>query len=123
MELESTLLDAFVVINGCTFQVQSLFAVNDNFYTVLFGLHVVRFIEFRYDVEAIVEPRSATAADTDTKKCTFFIVAVCNKLLDLFGGNFSYRYAHLNLQNLNVSLNADSVSQKAAVLPLTGSQR
>jgi len=100
VELETTLLDAFVVINGCTFQVQSLFAVNDNFYTVLFGLHVVRFIEFRYDVEAIVETRSATAGDADTQERACIVVTFFYKSLDLFGGKLSYRYAHKVLQNL-----------------------
>ena len=98
MELESTLLNAFVVINSCTFQVQSLFAVNDNFYTVLFGLHVVCFIEFRNDVKAIVETRSAAAGDADTKERTLFVVSFFYKSLDFFGGKLSYRYAHKVLQ-------------------------
>lgn len=98
MELKATLLNAFVVINGCTFQVQSLFAVNDNFYTVLFGLHVVCFIEFRYDVEAIIETRSATAGDADTQERARIVVTFFDESLDFFGGKLSYRYAHKVLQ-------------------------
>jgi hypothetical protein len=94
MELETTLLNAFVVINGCTFQVQSLFSIHNDLNTMLLSLHVVCFVVISYDVEAIVETTSATAGDADAKDCSFFIVTFLNEAFDFFGGNFRYRDAH-----------------------------
>ena len=116
MKLESTLLDAFVVINGCTFQVQSLFSIDNDLNTMLLSLHVVSFIEISYDVEAIVETTSAAAGDADTQNCAFFIITFLDEALDFFGGNFGYRYAHKVISPKGMPTDVDDISlrQKAA---------
>lgn len=121
MKLESTLLNAFVVINGCTFQVQSLFSVDNDLNTMLLSLHVVGFIEISYDVEAIVETTSAAAGDADPKDCAFFVVTFLDEALDFFRGNFSYRYAHKVLSPKGMPTSVDDISlrQKAVGSYLT----
>ena len=63
MELKTTLLNAFVIVNGCSIKEQVAFLVNDNRNAVLLGFVVFCLIVVSGDVQSIIESRASATGN------------------------------------------------------------
>ena len=94
MELESTLLQAVVIIDRRSIKEEIAFLVYYHGNPVLFGLVVFRCVKIADNIQAVIETRSATTDDNDSQYCLLIVIAFLDKPLYFRGGFFGKRYAH-----------------------------
>ena len=97
VELESSLFDAFVVVDRGAVQEQVALFVDNHHHAVLVSMVIFGFIVVIGNVQTVVESGATTTGNGDSETSSLSVVAFGDKSLHFLCRFFSYRNAHLYL--------------------------